>query len=90
MTDVRTDDGINHPSHYTWLKKLAGVEVIDITRHMNFNLGNVIKYVLRAGRKTSGADERSAAINDLLKARWYIEDEIKRITYIHDYEDERR
>ena len=32
------DDKVNHPSHYTWLKDLCGIEVIDIIRHMDFNL----------------------------------------------------
>ena len=43
---------VNHPSHYTWLKDKIGIEVIDITRHMDFDLGNAIKYILRAGHKT--------------------------------------
>ena len=82
-------DSINHPSHYTWLRELAGIEVIDITRHMNFNLGCVIKYVLRAGRKAyDGASEREAAIRDLKKARWYIDDEIKRIAHSSPPADE--
>lgn len=65
------DDPVNHPSHYTWLKSLAGVEVIDITRHMDFDLGNAIKYILRCGRKDP--DKR---VEDLKKAVWYIQDEI--------------
>ena len=44
-------DNVNHPKHYTWLKDLCGIEVIDITRHMNFCLGCAIKYILRAGHK---------------------------------------
>ena len=44
--DKAPDDKVNHPSHYTWLKDLCGIEVIDITRHMDFNLGNSIKYIL--------------------------------------------
>ena len=65
-----SNDPINHPVHYT--KHPSGIECITITRHMNFNLGNAIKYIWRAG-------EKSSAIEDLLKARWYIEDEIKRL-----------
>ena len=42
-------DSVNHPAHYTWLKDLCGIEVIDITRHMDFCLGCAIKYILRAG-----------------------------------------
>ena len=71
---------VNHPSHYSYLKDLCGVEVIDITRHMNFNLGNVIKYVLRAGhKKEEGMGNRQKEIEDLKKAAFYINDEIKRL-----------
>lgn len=71
-------DNINHPSHYTWLKEKAGIEVIDITRHMDFNLGNVIKYVLRSGRKQEkGMTDNEKRLEDLKKARWYLDDEIR-------------
>ena len=36
-------DNVNPPPHYTWLKDKCGIEVIDITRHMGFCLGNAIK-----------------------------------------------
>ena len=76
-TDVKNDK-VNHPSHYTWLKDLCGIEVIDITRHMNFNLGNVIKYTLRAGHKSEkGYSNLEKELEDLKKARWYLDDEIK-------------
>ena len=72
------DDKVNHPFHYTWLKDLCGIEVIDITRHMNFNLGNSIKYILRSGhKKEEGYTDKQKTIEDLKKAVWYIEDEIK-------------
>ena len=75
-----SDDRVNHPSHYTWLKDLCGIEVIDITRHMNFNLGNVIKYVLRSGHKSEqGMSDKQKQIEDLKKARFYIDDEIRRL-----------
>lgn len=64
-------DKIDHPSHYT--KHPSGVECIQITRHMNFNLGNVMKYIWRAGIKDSEPD-----IDDLRKAMWYLQDEINR------------
>ena len=71
-------DKVNHPSHYTWLKDLCGIEVIDITRHMSFNLGNSIKYILRSGhKKEEGYTDKQKTIEDLKKAIWYIEDEIK-------------
>lgn len=73
-------DNVNHPSHYTWLKDLCGIEVIDITRHMNFNLGNCIKYILRAGHKTEqGMTNKEKRIEDLKKAQFYINDEIERL-----------
>jgi len=61
-------DRIN-PPHYQCHP--SGVECITITRHMGFNLGNVIKYVWRA-------DLKGDAIEDLKKARWYFDDEIRR------------
>ncbi len=54
--------------------------MIDITRHMNFNLGNVIKYTLRAGHKSEeGMNDKDKQIEDLNKAIWYLNDEIKRL-----------
>lgn len=65
-------DPVNHPSHYT--SDPSGIECIQITRHRNFNIGNAIKYLWRAGLKDGNSD-----IQDLQKAVWYIQDEIKRI-----------
>jgi hypothetical protein len=62
-------DNVNKPAHYN--SHPSGVEVIRITEHMNFCLGNVIKYVLRA-------DHKNDAIEDLKKARWYLDREISR------------
>ena len=63
---------INHPEYYSF----GGMEAIDfIDAHgLNFNRGNVIKYVTRAGRK-NGEDELTA----LEKAQWYLDHEIERI-----------
>ena len=73
-------DNVNHPPHYTWLKDKCGIEVIDITRHMDFDLGNVIKYVLRQGLKSEeGMSNTEKALEDLKKARWYLDDKIKQI-----------
>lgn len=73
----KNDDKVNHPSHYTWLKELCGIEVIDIARHLDFNLGNSIKYILRSGhKKEEGYTNKQKTIEDLKKAVWYIEDEI--------------
>ena len=72
------EDKVNHLSHYTWLKNLCGIEVIDITRHMDFNLGNSIKYILRSGhKKEEGYTDKQKTIEDLKKAIWYLNDEIK-------------
>ena len=74
-------DSVNHPAHYTWLKELCGIEVIDITRHMNFCCGNALKYILRAGhKKDASLTDTEKQIEDLKKAIWYLKDEIKRIT----------
>lgn len=62
-------DLINHPPHYT--SHPSGIECIQITEHMGFNLGNVVKYLWRA-------DEKGVPIEDLKKARWYIDREIQR------------
>lgn len=75
--DNTLNDKVNHPSHYTWLKDLCGIEVIDITRHMDFNLGNSIKYILRSGhKKEEGYTDKQKTIEDLKKAVWYLNDEI--------------
>ena len=68
-------DIINHPDHYT----SGGVETIDLieAKELNFNLGNVVKYVTRCGRKkTNGMSVDAKAIQDLEKAKWYLEREI--------------
>ena len=61
-------DTVNHPPHYN--SHPSGVECITVTEHMNFNLGNAVKYIWRAGLKSE------AAVVDLEKARWYVEREI--------------
>lgn len=70
-------DVVHCPEHYT--THPSGVECIEITRHMNFNLGNAVKYLWRNGLK-----DFSPPIQDLQKAVWYIEDEIKRLQDIAD------
>lgn len=73
-------DNVNHPPHYTWLKDKCGIEVIDITRHMDFCLGNAIKYILRAGHKQDASlTDNQKEIEDLKKAIWYIKDRIKQL-----------
>ena len=75
-----TEDRVNHPSHYTWLKELCGIEVIDITRHMDFDLGNVVKYVLRSGHKEEAdMTPLEKQVEDLKKAEWYLNDKITQL-----------
>ena len=73
-------DNVNHPQHYTWLKELCGIEVIDITRHMNFNLGQVLKYILRLGHKEdNNFTYYEKILSDLHKAEYYLKKEIIKI-----------
>jgi hypothetical protein len=64
-------DAVNHPAHYN--AHPSGVECITITEHMNFNLGNAVKYIWRVGLKSDDP------VVDLRKASWYIDREIKRL-----------
>ena len=69
-----THDPVNHPAHYTSSPATCSgcgktIECIDVTRHHGFNIGNVIKYLWRAGLK-------GAAVQDLEKAAFYLADEI--------------
>lgn len=66
---VTKNDPVNHPKHYT--THPSGIECIQITEHMGFCLGNAMKYIWRA-------DEKWDAIEDLEKAKWYIERELKK------------
>lgn len=56
-------DMVNHPPHYT----TGGIETIDFieAKQLDYHLGNVVKYVARAGRKID-------AMEDLKKAQWYL------------------
>ena len=60
---------VDHPDHYN--SHPSGVECIDITEHMGFNLGNAFKYIWRA-------DLKDDAIEDLEKAAWYINRELEK------------
>lgn len=69
---LATADHVNHPSHYT----MGGIEVLDAIEawELGFHRGNAVKYVARAGRKP-GSDE----LQDLQKARFYLQREIERV-----------
>lgn len=70
-------DSVNHPKHYNSHPARCdcgkGIECIDVVEHMPFNIGNAVKYLWRCGLK---GDE----VEDLKKARWYIEREIQKRT----------
>nr|DAJ55275.1 MAG TPA: nucelotide kinase [Caudoviricetes sp.] len=68
-----SSDSVSHPSYYAegWSN---GAEVIDLTEHLSFCAGNVVKYVCRAGRK-----DPDKYVEDLEKARWYLDREIARV-----------
>lgn len=63
-------DIVNKPKHYN--SHPSGVECITVTEHMNFNVGNAMKYLWRSGLKDD-------ALIDLKKAEWYLNREIERL-----------
>lgn len=63
------NDSVNRPKHYT--DHPSGIECIQITEHMGFNLGNAIKYIWRC-------DLKKDSIEDLKKAIWYINREVQK------------
>jgi len=71
FADIERREGVNHPSYY----KRGGIEAIDAIEawELGFHLGNVVKYIARAGRKTKDG------LQDLKKAEWYLSREIKRM-----------
>jgi len=73
QTNASCNDPVNHPSHYTDGK----IEVIDFIEDKKFGycLGNAIKYISRAGKKSKATE-----IEDLQKAVWYINRRISELT----------
>ena len=71
LYDSDTPDPVNHPAHYT--NHPSGVECIEVTEHLNFCIGNAVKYLWRAG-------EKGNYVQDLEKAAWYIAREIARVS----------
>lgn len=74
---VEKAEQVSHPSHYAWLNDLCGVEPLDICRHLDFNTGNAIKYLLRKDKVDGNKTKTEKRIEDLRKAVFYIQDEIK-------------
>lgn len=70
---------INHPDHYQ-SNKFEVIEIIEAFR-LEFSLGSVVKYVLRAGKKP-----QESALEDLSKALWFLQNEIERIQRESDSE----
>ncbi len=70
LADVECRGSVDHPGYY----KRGGIEAIDAIEawELGFHLGNVVKYIARAGRKTADS------LQDLQKAAWYLDREIKR------------
>jgi hypothetical protein len=69
ISDTLMTDNVNNPKHYN--SHPSGIQAIQVTEHMNFCLGNAVKYIWRA-------DLKHDAIEDLEKAAWYINREIER------------
>ena len=70
MFKIEEKEMVNHPSHYN-MGKYEAIDVIE-DWNLNFNLGNAVKYLARAGHKGN-------IIEDLKKAKWYIDREIQRL-----------
>lgn len=71
MSVVR--EAINHPAHYGGDTTYEAIKVIDAWE-LGFSLGNAVKYICRAGKKDS-----SAELEDLKKARWYLDHRIQQL-----------
>ena len=93
------EDQVNHPLHYNTnrplliiddteiggVKQYVGIECIDVVRNMPFWKGNAIKYLWRAGLKQEvGKSDVTKEIEDLEKAKWYIQDRINQLKQQHD------
>lgn len=72
VAGLKEYETVNHPDHYN--KHPSGVECITIIEWFSLNIGNAIKYLWRAGIKPT-----SSHIEDLRKAKWYIDREITRL-----------
>lgn len=70
--DPESSEAVDHPQHYN--NDVSGVECIDVIEDKSFNIGNAIKYLWRAGNK-------GKLLEDLKKARWYVNREIERLEH---------
>lgn len=71
LADIERREAVNHPAYY----KTGGIEAIDVIEAwgLGFNLGNVVKYIARCGRKSDNV------LGDLKKAAWYLNREVERM-----------
>lgn len=75
---MESESRVEHPNYY---KLSNGIEVLDVIRDLPFNIGNVVKYVIRAGKKKeAGLSDKQKQIEDLEKAKFYLEDAIKQLS----------
>lgn len=78
LLNIKDMDNVNHPAHYN--SHPSGIECIEIARYYCFSIGNAIKYLWRAGlKKEQGQDDLNKEIEDLQKAKWYIDDRINEL-----------
>lgn len=74
---MESESRVEHPNYY---KLSNGIEVLDVVRDLPFNIGNVVKYVICAGKKKeAGISDKQKQIEDLEKAKFYLEDAIKQL-----------
>lgn len=71
MRLVQATNAVNHPEHYGGDTVYEAIKVIEAWQ-LDFNLGNAVKYICRAGKKND-------TLEDLRKARWYLDREIKNL-----------
>lgn len=71
---MKRDDPVNHPSHYTSAGPLYETILVIEAWGLDFCLGNAVKYISRAGKKSAETE-----IQDLEKARWYLERRIAQL-----------
>ena len=70
---------VNHPAHYGGESNpYEAIKVIEAWG-LNFNLGSVLKYISRAGKKPNGREEKNSYLEDLRKAAWYLNREVSRL-----------
>ena len=77
MTENKKE-AVNHPAHYAKGRRFEPIDVIE-DWELGFNTGNAVKYISRAGRK-----DPAKTLEDLTKARWYIDREIMRINSVQN------